>query len=213
MLADNQFAEQRLNALFEPELRAEILAVGRLQTVEPGAVLMEPGAPMTYVPIVLSGTIKIMRQDTDAELLLYYLRASDTCALSLSILLTGEGSAIRAVVDEKAVVVLIPARLADEWLGRYPGWRQFVFRTYQQRFDDLLETFDSVAFRQLDERLVAYLTRKAAVTGGRHLYLTHDDIARDLNTSREVVSRLLKQLERLGRVALTRNKVSLLPPL
>ena len=196
---------------FEPELLAELDAVAQVRQFDAGAVLMEPGQPMLYIPIVLSGSIKIMRPDDDAgELLLYYLNPSDSCALSISSVLSGDTSPILAVVEERADVLMIPIKSAEDWMGRYDSWRQFVFQTYQKRFDDLLQTLDSVAFRQLDERLLAYLDQKAQLAGGRHLYLTHEDIARDLNTSREVISRLLKQLERLGRVSLSRNKISLI---
>ncbi len=197
---------------FEPELLAELNTVAQVRQVKAGDVLMEPGQPMLFVPIVLSGSIKIMRPADDmGELLLYYLNASDSCALSISSLLSGDVSPVLAVVEERADVLMIPIERAEDWLGRYPSWRRFVFETYQKRFDDLLQTLDLVAFRQLDERLLAYLDQKARLAGGRHLYLTHEDIARDLNTSREVISRLLKQLERLGRVSLSRNKISLSP--
>lgn len=172
---------------------------------------MQPGQAIRHVPIVLEGSVKIMRTDEDAgELLLYYLNPSDSCALSISSLLSGENSPILAVVEERAQILMIPVEHAEVWMGQYPGWRKFVFQTYQKRFDNLLQTLDLVAFRQLDERLLTYLTQKTQLTGGRHLYITHEDIARDLNTSREVISRLLKQLERLGQVSLARNKISLL---
>lgn len=200
-----------LQQRFEPELRAEIARHAAVRTFEPGAVLMTPGQPVRHVPIVLDGAVKIMRGgDTDGEMLMYYLHPADSCALSLSALDGGQPSPITAVVEEKATVLMVPVAQAEAWMNRFPSWRHFVLQTYQQRFDDLLQTLDSVAFRQMDERLLAYLRRKADLTGGRHLYLTHEDIARDLNTSREVISRLLKQLERLGRVTLARNKISLL---
>jgi CRP/FNR family transcriptional regulator, anaerobic regulatory protein len=199
---------------FEPALLAELEQVAQHRTAEAGDVLMEPGQVIRYVPIVLKGTIKIMRPDDEGhELLLYYLNASDSCALSLSSLLTGETSPIRAVADDKSELLMVPVERANAWMGQYASWRTFVFQTYQRRFDDLLGTLDAVAFRQLDERLVAYLDGRAKLVGGRHLYLTHDEIARDLNTSREVISRLLKQLEKLGRIRLTRNKISLVVPL
>lgn len=195
---------------FEPDLLTAINETGQLRTIEAGTVLMEPGLPMLYIPIVLSGSVKIMRPDEDAgELLLYYLNPADSCALSMSSLLSGEASSILAVVEEKAQILMIPVERAEDWMGRYPTWRQFVFHTYQKRFDDLLQTLDSVAFRQLDERLLTYLNQKATLAGGRHLYITHETIARDLNTSREVISRLLKQLEKRGHVQLSRNKISL----
>lgn len=197
-------------ALFEPALLAELNAVAQVRQFEAGAVLIEPGQPMLYVPIVLSGSIKIMRPaDNVGELLLYYLNTADSCALSISSLLSGGSSPILAITDEPTRVLMVPIERVETWMGQYASWRQFVFQTYQKRFDNLLQTLDSIAFRQLDERLLAYLDQKANLTGGRHLYLTHEAIAHDLNTSREVISRLLKQLERRGQVRLSRNKISL----
>lgn len=195
---------------FEPDLLVELYLVAHLRTVDAGTVLMEPGQPIRYVPIVLEGSIKIIRPDEDSgELLLYYLHPADSCALSMGSLLSGEASPILAIVEEKARILMIPVERAESWLGQYASWRKFVFQTYQKRFDNLLQTLDWVAFRQLDERLLAYLNQKAALTGGRHVYVTHEHIARDLHTSREVVSRLLKQLERRGWVTVARNKISL----
>lgn len=176
---------------------------------------MEPGQPILFVPVVLEGSIKIVRAGTnpnnpdEAELLLYYLNAADSCAISLSGMLAHEQSTIRAVAEERTQLLMIPVEQADNWM-RFASWRAFVLKTYQKRFDNLLETLDSVAFRQLDERLLAYLKQRAQLAEGRHLYLTHEAISRDLNTSREVISRLLKQLERRGYVTLSRNKISLL---
>ncbi|GAB3795652.1 Crp/Fnr family transcriptional regulator [Spirosoma humi] len=195
---------------FEPDLLAELDLVAQFRTVDAGTVLIEPGQPMQYVPIVLDGSVKIIRPDENSgELLLYYLNPADSCALSMSSLLSGDGSPILAVVEEKAKILMIPVAQAESWLGRYASWRKFVFQTYQKRFDNLLQTLDWVAFRQLDERLLAYLNQKATLAGGRHLYVTHETIARDLHTSREVISRLLKQLERRGWVTVARNKISL----
>ena len=205
----NQFAH-----LFSPALIADITRVSILRVVEAGTVLMQPGDPILFVPIVVSGSIKILRPNTEidgtGEILLYYLNSTDACALSFSSVLTGQTSQIMAVADEKTTLFMIPANHANAWMGQFADWRSFVFQTYQKRFDNLLNTFDSVAFRQMDERLVAYLSHRAELTGGRYLYVTHEAIAQDLNTSREVISRLLKQLEKMGKVELSRNKISLL---
>lgn len=195
---------------FEPALLVELNQVAQMRTVEAGTILMEPGQPILHVPIVLSGSIKILRPDEDAgELLLYYLNPADSCALSMSSLLSGDASPIMAVVEETAQILMISVEQAEDWMSRYSSWRRFVFHTYQKRFDALLQTLDQVAFRQLDERLLTYLNRKVSQANGRHLYITHETIARDLNTSREVISRLLKQLERRGHLTLSRNKISM----
>lgn len=201
-----------LTRQFEPALLTELEQLASIRVAEPGEVLMALGLPVRFVPIVLQGSIKILRPDTDpdkGEMLLYYLNPSDSCALSFNSLLTGQLSQIRAVVEEKARVLMIPVEVADDWMSRYPRWRAFVFQTYQKRFDSLLETLDSVAFRQMDERLLAYLHRRMALTDSHTLYTTHEAIAHDLNTSREVVSRLLRQLEKRDMVRVARNKITL----
>ncbi len=202
-----------LTQQFEPALLTEMEQLASIRTAKPGTILMEAGLPVRFVPIVLQGAIKILRPGTDlgeGEMLLYYLNPSDSCALSFTSLFTGQLSQIRAIVEEKAQVLMIPVEVADDWMSRYPRWRAFVFQTYQKRFDSLLETLDSVAFRQMDERLLTYLHRRMALTASHSLYTTHEDIARDLNTSREVISRLLKQLEKRAIVRLARNKITLI---
>ncbi len=204
---------------FEPALLAEMEQVVILKTVPSDAVLIEPGEPVAFLPVVLSGSIRIVRPqtgqlDTDlGEMLLYYLNADDACAMSFNSLLASRVSQIRAIAEEKTQLLLIPAELTVDWMNRFASWRTFVLTTYQKRFDNLLDSFDQVAFQQMDQRLLTYLDQRATITGSHTLYMTHEDIARDLNTSREVVSRLLKQLERLNRVTLARHKIKLHPVL
>ncbi len=201
---------------FEPALLTEMEQSAVLKTVPIDTVIMEPGEPVLFVPIVLSGSVRIVRPDVGeraganlGEILLYYLNADDACAMSFNSLLAGRVSQIRAITEEKTQLLLVPTDLVNDWMNRFASWRTFVLSTYQKRFDNLLDTFDLVAFQQMDQRLLTYLDQRAVITGSHTLYMTHEDIARDLNTSREVVSRLLKQLERLNRVTLARHKIKL----
>jgi CRP/FNR family transcriptional regulator len=173
---------------------------------------MRLGGYIRFVPILLSGSVKIMRPDEDGrEILLYYLGGMDTCAMSLTCCLQQKTSEIIAVAEENTKLITIPVEKIDEWLGKYRTWKEFVFTTYQRRFDDLLETIDGIAFTKLDQRLLKLINKKLSSTGSKHiLYVTHEELASELATSREVVSRLLKQLEKLGKVKLSRNKIELL---
>ncbi|SDM30295.1 Crp/Fnr family transcriptional regulator [Siphonobacter aquaeclarae] len=195
--------------LFEFRLLEELAQAGEFRTLDSGTALIRPGEFIRSVPIVLSGTIKVLRPDTEGrEALLYYLGSHDSCAMSLTCCVGRRASEVAAVAEERTTVLLVPAEQVDNWLCQYPTWKAFIFRTYQRRFENLLETVDSVIFHQLDQRLLEYLRKKTAAAGSHTLLITHEEIARELATSREVVSRLLKQLEKNGRVALTRNKIT-----
>jgi CRP/FNR family transcriptional regulator len=129
--------------------------------------------------------------------------------MSLTCCLNAKRSEVSAIAEEKTEMILLPVQNMEEWITKYPTWRSFVFQTYQRRFDDLLATIDGVAFQKMDERLWNYLQRKAQLTASKVVGTTHEEIALELGTSREVVSRLLKQLEKIGRVHLSRNRVEM----
>ncbi len=207
-----EFYEQHFHGFFESALLEELQRVGNCMELKQGEYLMRPSGYIRFVPILLSGSIKIMRPDEDGrEMLLYYLGGMDTCAMSLTCCLQKKTSEIIAIAEENTKLITIPIEKIDEWLGKYRTWKEFVFMTYQKRFDDLLETIDSIAFTKLDQRLLKLIKKKLASTGGKHiLYVTHEELASELATSREVVSRLLKQLEKIDKVKLSRNKIELL---
>jgi CRP/FNR family transcriptional regulator len=196
--------------MLDGRLVEQIAGVGRLAHLRAGEVMMEHGALIRHVPMVLSGTIKVMRLDEDGnELLLYYLERGDTCAMSLTCCMADGHSAIRAVVFEDARMLLVPARYMDDWMA-FRDWRAFVMGTYRKRFEEMLGLVDSIAFLHMDQRILRYLEERREVTGTDELNLAHQDIANDLNTSREVVSRLLKQMERQGIIELRRNAIRML---
>ncbi len=200
-----------LTGRFEPALIDEIARVGIYQEIEEGAYLIRPGSYIRSVPILLSGSVKIMRPDMEGrEALLYYLGGLDSCAMSLTCCLEKKQSEIVAVAEEKTRLIAIPVEKVEEWICRFPTWKQFVFKTYQRRFDDMIATIDSIAFQKLDERLLAYLKKKAQSCQCSVLQITHEEIANELATSREVISRLLKQMEKIGYVKLSRNKIEIL---
>ncbi|RRB01224.1 Crp/Fnr family transcriptional regulator [Larkinella rosea] len=211
MINDSQLVNRAFRGDFEPALIEEINRVGIYQEVEEGDYLIRPGSYIRSVPIILSGSVKIMRADAGGnEALLYYLSGLDSCAMSMTGGPANKPSEITAVAEEKTRLIFIPLEKVDEWICRFPTWKQFVFRTYQRRFDDMIATIDSIAFQKLDERLLTYLKKKTQSCQCTVLQVTHEEIAREMATSREVISRLLKQLERVGYLRLSRNKIEIL---
>ena len=197
--------------MFEIELLKELFECGNYMEVEEGFTLMRPGGYIRTVPILLSGSVKILRADSEGrEALLYYLGGMDSCAMSLSCCLDRRQSEITAIANEKTKLVAVPVDKIEEWITKYSTWRQFVFMTYQKRFEDLLGVIDQIAFQKLDDRLLGLLNRKSKQCGCSVFNITHEELGNELATSREVVSRLLKQLERIGKVRLSRNKIELL---
>ena len=195
----------------EPALIEEIKQLGMMKRVNAGEELMRPGMHINAIPILLSGSLKIMRQDDDGkETFLYFLTPGDTCAMSLSCCSASKPSTVRAVAEEDAEMVMIPVGKMEAWLGKYPSWKAFVFQTYQRRFDDMLEAVDSLAFRRMDERLWRLVKKKASLQEKRYVYSTHQELADELGTSREVITRLLKKLEGLGKIKTHRNRIELL---
>ncbi len=200
--------KQSLPNITDPKLLELIIEKGQFVTFEHGKVLMEPGQFIKAVPIVLEGSIKIMRMDDDGkELFLYYLEQGETCALSLTCCSAARPSEIKAVVEEKASMVFIPIQFHEQWMDEFKQWKDFVSSTYQQRFHEMLVALDAVAFKRMDERLMRYIVTKMKQLKANELHTTHQEIANELGTSREVISRLLKQLEKKKWIELGRNVI------
>jgi CRP/FNR family transcriptional regulator len=212
MQKEIDFYEKHFKGLFEHELLVEMQKFGRYQEIEAGSYLMKAGGYINSVPIILEGTIKILREDKDGkEMLLYHLSGLDSCAMSLTCCLSSKISDISAYADENTKLLSFPFEKVEEWMCKFNTWKVFVFQTYQKRFDSLLETIDCIAFNKLDQRLLSLIKKKIKVSGStKILYCTHEELATELATSREVVSRLLKQLEKIGKLKLSRNKIELL---
>lgn len=203
--------QEAFGFLLEENLLSEIKTYGIVKTFSKDDVIIDIGQPMPYVPLLLSGTVKILREDTDGnELLIYFLESGDTCAMSLTCCMSKSKSKIRAVADTDSNIILIPTEKMEDWFNRYPSWRNFVLQSYQLRFNEMLETIDTLAFMNMDERLYKYLTDKVKLNGSTTVLNTHQQIAEDLHTSRVVVSRLLKQLENQHKIKLSRNKIEVL---
>ncbi len=195
----------------EKALQEEIAEHGRILNYREGEVIMEYGTYIKNVPLIVSGLVKVMREDENGrELFLYYLEKGQTCAASFTCCMMHKRSFIKTIAEEDTQLIAVPIRYVDEWLGRYQSWKNFVMKTYDDRLLELIRTIDKIAFMKMDSRLLDYLENKAEVTGSAVVEITHQQIADDINASREAVSRLLKQLERSGRIRLGRNRVELL---
>ena len=203
--------DEFLPIYFEEALKKELKQVSNVQVAEPGDIVMDIGQKIEHIPYVLEGSIKILREDEEGnEIFLYYLEPGNACATSITCCFTGQKSTIRAIAEDRTAFLSIPVFLSDEWMLKYKGWKNFVMNTYAERFEELLKAIDQLAFKKMDERLSKYLRDKAEIHDSRDIHISHQEIAYDLNTSREVVSRLLKQLERLGAIRLGRNRIKLL---
>lgn len=186
-----------ITLFYRSELLAQILEKSQLMNLKAGKVLMEPGQFIKTIPIVLDGSIKVSRMDDEGqELFLYFLDAGETCALSLTCCSASKASEIKAVVEEDATIIAIPITAIDQFSNDFKQWKDFVSNTYQNRFQEMLVALDAVAFKRMDERLMGYIVKKMKQLKTNELHTTHQEIANELTTSREVVSRLLKQLEK-----------------
>lgn len=188
----------------------EIEAVVQLKEIPAGANMMEVGQYITSIPLLVSGHLKILREDEEGnELFLYHIYPGQACAISFACSSNERISQIRAEAMDDCQVLLIPVEHMDVWMAKHRNWYQFVLSTFRGRFDELLRTIDSIAFHRMDERLLEYLKKASAVTGDPVIHTTHQDIAYELNSSREVISRLLKKLEQKGIIKLGRNQILL----
>lgn len=197
--------------MFEPGLQAEIRTKARRVRHKAGETILDAGQTVSFMPLILSGLVKVSRVEEDGrELFLYHINPEESCAMTFTCCMQGHASEIRAVVEEDVELLQVPIGTMDDWLARYPTWKGFVMRTIQNRFNELLKTIDLIAFQKLDQRLAAYLREKTRATGSTLVNLTHEQIAAELGTARVVVSRLLKKLERDGKVLLYRQQIKVL---
>ncbi len=199
------------SGIFEPKLIEEIADIASITDFREGDRLIEIGQYIRQMPLLINGAIKILREDRkEGELLLYFLEKGDTCAMTLACCLGDTQSEIRAIAETDGTVAMIPIGKMEEWLGKYKSWRNFVFSSYNKRLTEMLTAIDNLAFMKMDERLLNYLKEKAKVNRSAIIVNTHQEIAYELNTSRVVISRLLKALENEGIIKLNRNTIELL---
>ncbi len=201
---------KKLFPRFEPGLIDLIEKDAVEKSFMAGDIIMRTGQYIKSTVLVLNGRIKIYREnDEGGEFLMYYLSPGEACAVSMICAIQSQTSEIMAKAEEDTDVLMIPVQLMDELMNKYKTWYQFVIQTYRNRFEELLTVIDNIAFRNLDERLEFYLKRHADQTGKKNIGLSHQEIADDLATSREVISRLLKKMEQQNIVHLQRNMIEL----
>jgi len=193
-----------------PELVEKLQQYSIHKTYEAGDIILNENAHIRSIPIVTKGTLKVIRTEEDGrEILLYYIKTGESCIMSFLGGLHNETSKVKAEVEENAEILFLPMDKVSLFIKEYPQWLDYIFRLYHKRFEELLEIVNAIAFKKVDERMLALLNRKAELTGNKTLNITHEQLANELGTARVVVSRLLKQLEEIGKVKLGRNKITL----
>lgn len=196
---------------FSNELIQDIKANEIIKTFSTGEVIMRTGQYIKNTMLLVKGTIKVYREDSDGgEFFMFYLQPGQACALSMVCAIKNEKSQIMAKVVDDAEIIMLPLSMMDKWMMQHRSWYEFVVGSYRNRLEETLEVIDSIAFRAMDERLEFYLKRQVEACGCKELKLSHQEIGSDLNTSREVISRLLKKMEQRGLVVLHRNQIEIL---
>ena len=200
-----------LNDIFQSDLVQEIEDSGNLKHFKAGETIVNMDSYIKHIPVVVSGSIKVIRTEEDGrEILLYYLTPGESCIVSILAGIKNETAKIKAIVEEDAELMLIPADKAKEWVRKYPDWTDFIFNLYQKRFEELLDVVNSVAFQKIDTRLLHLIKQKTQLYNSKEISVTHQQLADELGITREATSRVLKQMEKEHLVILSRNKIELL---
>ncbi len=192
----------------EKELLREMEQKGTVFEMAEGEEILREGQYIKSFPIVLEGSLRVIRNDEDGrELLLYYLNPGEACSMALTCCMGQQQSNISAIAEQDSLIIRIPVECLEKWLVSYPEWKSYMMYAYRKRFDELLNTIDAIAFLNLDERLKRFFESRFQATGQKVFRGKHQDIAYHLNSSREVISRLLKKMEEKGLVKLSRNEI------
>lgn len=193
-----------------PELVEKLQRYSIRKEYKAGSIILNENASIRSIPIVTKGTLKVIRTEDDGKkILLYYIKAGESCIMSFLGGMHNETSKVKAEVEEDAEILFLPMDKVTLFIKEYPQWLDYIFRLYHKRFEELLEIVNAIAFKKVDERLLDLLYKKQELTGNNTLNITHEQLANELGTARAVVSRLLKQLEENGMVKLGRNKIVL----
>jgi CRP/FNR family transcriptional regulator, anaerobic regulatory protein len=199
------------NSIFsDAALNKEIELNARLKQVRKGDVLIKPGDAIVYIPIVLKGSIRVIRQDPDGlEVFLYHLYPGQTCAMSLTCCQSGKKSMIKALAEVDSEVLQIPVVLTEDWY-KYPEWKAYISNNYNNRFAELMQVIDLIAFSHMDKQLLHYLEERSKALNTRVIEITHQEIADELHAHREAISRLLRTMEQKKLLKLGRNNIEVL---
>lgn len=194
-----------------PLVKEKLKDYGFIKIFAEGDIILNENGYINAIPIVTRGNIRVMRSDEDGrEILLYYIKAGESCIMSFLGGIHHDTSKVSAVAEEPTEILFIPIDKVNLMIKEFPEWLDYIFRLYHKRFEELLEVVNAVAFTKMDERLFNFIKKKCQLTNSHLLYITHENLANELGTARVVVSRLLKQMEEKGLVKLGRNKIHLL---
>lgn len=183
---------------------------GFIKKYQQGDVILDENASIRAIPIVMKGMMKVIRTEEDGrEILLYYIKAGESCIMSLLGGMHDEKSILKAEIEEESEILFLPVEKASLFMKDYPEWVDYIFRLYHKRFEELLDIINAIAFKKVDERLLHLLEKKSEISQSKTVVTTHEQLANELGTARVVVSRLLKQLEDAGKLKLGRNKIVL----
>ena len=195
---------------YDPGLLDEIRRVGRVKSVKRDTILMSPGEEVLFIPIVQKGVLRILRQNMDGkEIFLYHLYPGQTCAMAINCCQGNKKSSIKAIAEEDTEILQIPVNMIDSWF-KYPEWKTFINSTYGARFAELIEVIDLIAFSNMDKQVLHYLQERSKAAGTKTLNITHQEIADELHTHREAISRLLRTMEQKNMLRLGRNIIELI---
>ena len=201
------------NSLFtDAGLLDEIARFGKTRTIKRDQILMTPGAEVFFIPIVQKGVLRIVREnDEGKEIFLYHLYPGQTCAMAINCCQANKKSMVKAIAEDDTEILQVPVNLVNEWF-KYPEWKTFVNNTYGSRFAELIEVIDLIAFSNMDKQVLHYLKERARAAGTKALFITHQQIADELHTHREAISRLLRTMESKNILRLGRNTIELIAP-
>lgn len=197
-----------------PELVEKLYQYGTTKNYHEGDIILDENASIRSIPIVMKGMLKVIRTEEDGrEILLYYIKAGESCIMSFLGGMHNEKSIVKAEIEEDAEILFLPIDKVSLFIKEHPEWLDYIFRLYHKRFEELLDIINAIAFKKVDERLLNLLQKKSGLTNSETIHTTHEQLANELGTARVVVSRLLKQLEEDGKLKLGRNKITLLKTL
>ena len=194
-MSDIEIIRNSFSFLGEDALN-QLIELGTIQTIPEGAEILREGQYVKVVPLVIEGLIKVYTRQQDKELLLYYIQPEESCIMSFSSSLTNEPSKVYAVTESETKALLLPATEMSKWIKQFPNLNNLFFGMFKLRYADLLETINHIIFNKLDQRILLYLKDKSEITDSKLINITHKQIASELGTAREVVSRILKKLEK-----------------
>jgi CRP/FNR family transcriptional regulator, anaerobic regulatory protein len=201
---------KKLTCFTEPGFKEELLQHGQLLSFNKGDIIVRDGQYVKFLPIVLNGAIRVFQQSEDREILLYYVRAEETCTMSLAAAYFNNKSTSHGVVTEPTDVLIFPASLIDQWQLKYPSWNKYVMQMFRTRYDQLINSFQGIVFEHIDARVLGYLKNTAKDAGSKSIDISHQQLAAELGTTRVVISRILKDYEKQKKIRLFRGRIELL---